>query len=230
MSSTPRFLLGALLLFPLALLAQKKNRGNQPLEMAPLPAVTATPDADEVAVVPARLADLPERERTMFIAEVVESVELLGPDGARTTVDREAMGFGYDISRLHGGDEIALAVTFALDRGDQFTMHRVMQENLSWRGSRHPWGRCSPARPAVPPSGCGSARSCTTPVTRTSRPAPRRCSRRPTGRSTWPSWWGCRPRPHGYACSDCSTPAWCRWSARAACSTVCQGVGDCRSK
>ena len=49
------------------------------------------------------------------------------------------MAFGYDISRLHGSGEIALAVTFALTKGDHFEMHRVMQENLSWRGSRHPW-------------------------------------------------------------------------------------------
>ena len=85
------------------------------------------------------LSPAPERARTMFIAEVVEGVELLMPDGTRHTVDREGMGFGYDISRLHGSGEIALAVTFALAKGDPVAMHRVMQENLSWRGSRHPW-------------------------------------------------------------------------------------------
>ena len=85
------------------------------------------------------LSPAPERARTMFIAEVVKGVELLMPDGARQTVDRDAMGFGYDISRLHGSGEVALAVTFALTKGDHVEMHRVMQENLSWRGSRHPW-------------------------------------------------------------------------------------------
>ena len=85
------------------------------------------------------LSPAPERARTMFIAEVVEGVELLMPHGARQTVDREGMAFGYDISRLHGSGEIALAVTFALTKGDHVEMHRVMQENLSWRGSRHPW-------------------------------------------------------------------------------------------
>ena len=55
------------------------------------------------------------------------------------TVDREAMAFGYDTSRLHTSGEVALAVTFALARGDIGGMHRVLQENLSWRGSRHPW-------------------------------------------------------------------------------------------
>ena len=85
------------------------------------------------------LSPAPERERTMFIEEVVESVELLGADDARATVTRKEMAFGYDVSRLHGSGEVALAVTFALSPGDQFVMHRVMQENLSWRGSRHPW-------------------------------------------------------------------------------------------
>ncbi len=95
------------------------------------------------------LSPAPERERTMFIAEVVESVDLLGADGVRTTVDREAMGFGYDVSRLHGGTEVALAVTFALTAGDPSTMHRVMQENLAWRGSRHPWLEHHPSAGSV---------------------------------------------------------------------------------
>lgn len=85
------------------------------------------------------LSPAPARERTMFIEEVVAEVELLLPDGSRRTADRAAMQFGYDVSRLHGSGEVALAVTFALDRGDPAVMHRVMQENLSWRGARHPW-------------------------------------------------------------------------------------------
>ena len=85
------------------------------------------------------LSPAPERTRTMFIEEVVESVELLGVDGRRRTVDRAAMEFGYDTSLLHHSGDIALAVTFRLSPGNPATLHRVMQENLSWRGSRHPW-------------------------------------------------------------------------------------------
>ena len=85
------------------------------------------------------LAPAPARERTMFIEEVTERVELLEPSGARVTVPGSEMRFGYDTSRLHGSGEIALAVTFRLERSDPAAMHRVMQENLSWRGSRHPW-------------------------------------------------------------------------------------------
>jgi UDP-N-acetylmuramate dehydrogenase len=85
------------------------------------------------------LSPAPDRARTMFIEEVVRDVELLLPDGARARVGREAMRFGYDTSRLHGSGEIALAVTFALERGDPADLHRILQENLAWRGARHPW-------------------------------------------------------------------------------------------
>jgi UDP-N-acetylmuramate dehydrogenase len=85
------------------------------------------------------LSPAPARERTMFIAEVTESVELLTPSGGRSTVSGSEMRFGYDTSRLHDSGDIALAVTFRLAKGDQAAAHRVMQENLSWRGSRHPW-------------------------------------------------------------------------------------------
>ncbi len=85
------------------------------------------------------LSPAPARERTMFIEEVTSNVELLTPAGARITVSGPEMRFGYDTSRLHDSAEVALAVTFNLAPGDRQTMQRVMQENLSWRGSRHPW-------------------------------------------------------------------------------------------
>lgn len=85
------------------------------------------------------LSPAPERERTMFIAEVVESVELLTEAGERVTIDNATMEFGYDTSRLHHTRDVALAVTFRLTPGDPFVMHRILQENLSWRGARHPW-------------------------------------------------------------------------------------------
>ena len=85
------------------------------------------------------LSPAPERERTMFIAEVVDSVEVLGADGSRRLVDHDGMRFGYDTSILHGGVDLALVVHFRLAKGDRAAMHRILQENLSWRGSRHPW-------------------------------------------------------------------------------------------
>src|ERR1700741_1191392 len=58
------------------------------------------------------LSPAPARERTMFIAEVFESAELLTHDGQRKTVDRDYMNFGYDPSTLHKQRDVALAVTF----------------------------------------------------------------------------------------------------------------------
>ncbi len=85
------------------------------------------------------LAPAPERERTMFIEEVVESCEILTEDGERRTVGLDYLKFGYDTSIFHHRRDVALAVNFGLTPGDQAIMQRILQENLSWRGARHPW-------------------------------------------------------------------------------------------
>ena len=91
----------------------------------------------------------PERKRTMFIADVFHSCDLLTAENERRTVDREYMQFGYDTSILHHRRDIALAVTFQLERGDTAVMHRIMQENLSWRGARHPWLQFHPSAGSI---------------------------------------------------------------------------------
>ena len=85
----------------------------------------------------------------MFIEEVVAEVELLTPANGRLVATRQEMQFGYDTSRLHHTGEVALAVTFELAKGDPATMQRVMQENLSWRGSRHPWLEFHPSAGSI---------------------------------------------------------------------------------
>jgi UDP-N-acetylmuramate dehydrogenase len=85
------------------------------------------------------LSPAPERERTMFIAEVFRSAELLTEENERRTVDAAYMRFGYDDTILHHRTDFVLAATFQLERRDPAVMHRIMQENLSWRGARHPW-------------------------------------------------------------------------------------------
>jgi len=91
----------------------------------------------------------PERKRTMFIADVFHSCDLLTEEGERKTVDKDYMEFGYDTSILHKKRDIALAVTFQLERGDTGAMHRIMQENLSWRGARHPWLQFHPSAGSI---------------------------------------------------------------------------------
>jgi len=95
------------------------------------------------------LSPAPARERTVFIAEVVRSVEVLDANGTRRVVDRDGMRFGYDESLLHEPGHVALVATFALQAGDQAVMHRVMQENLSWRGARHPWLEYHPSAGSI---------------------------------------------------------------------------------
>lgn len=85
------------------------------------------------------LSPAPARERTMFIAEVVESVELLMPDNRRAHVPASEMRFGYDTSRLHGTGEIALSAVLRLQPADRAVLDQIIQQNLGWRGARHPW-------------------------------------------------------------------------------------------
>ncbi|HEU4631092.1 MAG TPA: UDP-N-acetylmuramate dehydrogenase, partial [Gemmatimonadaceae bacterium] len=85
------------------------------------------------------LSPAPERARTMFIAEVFDSCEILSEEGERRTVGADYVRFGYDDTVFHHRRDVVLAATFQLQRADPADMHRIMQENLSWRGARHPW-------------------------------------------------------------------------------------------
>jgi UDP-N-acetylmuramate dehydrogenase len=91
----------------------------------------------------------PERKKTMFIADVFDSAEILSEEGERRVVDRDYMQFGYDTSVLHTRRDIVLTATFQLAPGNSAVMHRVMQENLSWRGSRHPWLQLHPSAGSI---------------------------------------------------------------------------------
>ncbi|MEM1044067.1 MAG: UDP-N-acetylmuramate dehydrogenase [Bacteroidota bacterium] len=84
------------------------------------------------------LSPPPERERTMFIAEVVHSADLLTEEGERVTVDRDYFDFGYDYSILHDRADLVLAATFQLEPGDEARMREIMAANLAWRQERHP--------------------------------------------------------------------------------------------
>jgi UDP-N-acetylmuramate dehydrogenase len=95
------------------------------------------------------LSPAPERERTVFISEVFESCEILSAEGIRKTVGADYVNFGYDDTVFHHRADIVLAVTFALAPGDPNVMYRVMQENLSWRGARHPWLELNPSAGSI---------------------------------------------------------------------------------
>lgn len=84
------------------------------------------------------LSPAPDRERTVFIEEVLESADLLTEEGERRTVDVDYFDFGYDQSVLHHRDDIVLSATFRLEPTPVEELRRVMRENLEWRDDRHP--------------------------------------------------------------------------------------------
>jgi UDP-N-acetylmuramate dehydrogenase len=84
------------------------------------------------------LSPPPERERTCFIEEVLESCEILTVEGEVRSVDRAYFRFGYDYSILHDRPDIVLSATFHLVPQDEAELRYVMRENLKWRDDRHP--------------------------------------------------------------------------------------------
>jgi UDP-N-acetylmuramate dehydrogenase len=84
------------------------------------------------------LSPAPERERTVFIDEVVEACEILSEEGERRTVDREYLRFGYDYSILHDRADVVLNTTFRLVPQPEEELRRVIRENLMWRDDKHP--------------------------------------------------------------------------------------------
>ncbi len=84
------------------------------------------------------LSPPPERERTMFIAEVVEGATILTEEGEIREVDVDYFQFGYDYSILHDRKDVVLDVTFRLEPTPREVMRETIRENLQWRDDRHP--------------------------------------------------------------------------------------------
>ncbi|MFQ5535924.1 MAG: UDP-N-acetylmuramate dehydrogenase [Gemmatimonadota bacterium] len=84
------------------------------------------------------LSPPPARDRTVFIAEVLEGAELLMEDGTRRNVDAPFFAFGYDESILHHRELVVLSATFALHPEPEGELRRVWEANLEWRRARHP--------------------------------------------------------------------------------------------
>jgi UDP-N-acetylmuramate dehydrogenase len=80
---------------------------------------------------------------------VFESSEILSEENERKTIDASYVGFGYDDTVFHHRRDIVLSATFRLSPGDQAAMQRILQENLSWRGSKHPWLEWHPSAGSI---------------------------------------------------------------------------------
>lgn len=84
------------------------------------------------------LSPAPERERTVFLEEFVESARIYSEAGTLDEVGRDYFAFGYDYSILHDREDVVLSVTFRLVPQTLSDLKRVMRENLEWRRKRHP--------------------------------------------------------------------------------------------
>lgn len=84
------------------------------------------------------LSPPPDRERTVFIEEVLHSADLLTEEGGLRTVGADYFEFGYDDSILHHRRDVVLAATFQLRPGDRRRMEEILEANLVWRAERHP--------------------------------------------------------------------------------------------
>jgi UDP-N-acetylmuramate dehydrogenase len=84
----------------------------------------------------------PDRNRTVFIAEILEEAEVLRIKNQelriKETVGRDYFKFGYDYSSLHDSHDVVLAATFRLVPEDREVLKQRVQANLSWRKEKHP--------------------------------------------------------------------------------------------
>ncbi len=84
------------------------------------------------------LSPPPDRERTVFVEEVVFGARILSAEGDVRQVDRDYFAFGYDYSILHERADVVLEVRFQLTPTPQEELRETIRENLRWRDDRHP--------------------------------------------------------------------------------------------
>jgi UDP-N-acetylmuramate dehydrogenase len=73
-----------------------------------------------------------------MIAELIESVEIVSPDGELHRIDVGDMEFGYDRSRLQRTREIAITADFRVERGETAALRTVARESLAYRKRTQP--------------------------------------------------------------------------------------------
>ncbi|UJS16041.1 MAG: UDP-N-acetylmuramate dehydrogenase [Candidatus Jettenia sp.] len=79
-----------------------------------------------------------DRQRTLFIEEIVLSSHILTEEGQHRTVQVDYFQFGYDQSILQKCQDIVLDVTFQLTAKRKEEIQIVMDENMAWRNAKQP--------------------------------------------------------------------------------------------
>ncbi len=84
------------------------------------------------------LAAAPTRDRTEFIATVIEGATILTPGGEIRYEDNEYFRFGYNHSVIQETGDVVLDVSLKLIPTPIPELQTVMRENLAWRNDRFP--------------------------------------------------------------------------------------------
>lgn len=80
----------------------------------------------------------PDRSRTIFIAEILESAEILDENDNILKVGRDFFNFGYDYSVLQDKKLLVTEAVFKLSPQDKETIRNQIKENLRWRNEKQP--------------------------------------------------------------------------------------------
>ncbi len=80
----------------------------------------------------------PDRTKTVFIEEIVDSAELFNEEGNIIHAGKEFFKFGYDYSILHDQKLIVTEVTFKLAPMAGNQIRNQISENLKWRNEKQP--------------------------------------------------------------------------------------------
>jgi UDP-N-acetylmuramate dehydrogenase len=80
----------------------------------------------------------PDRQRTLFIEEIIQSSNVLTEEGYFITVKVDYFQFSYDRSILQIRKDIILDVTFQLSPESREEIQTVIDENIAWRNEKQP--------------------------------------------------------------------------------------------
>ncbi len=80
----------------------------------------------------------PDRQRMVFVGEIVRSGRIFTEEGHICTVGVDYFQFGYDMSILQKRKDIVLDVTFQLSAKQKGEIRAIMDANMAWRNAKQP--------------------------------------------------------------------------------------------
>lgn len=80
----------------------------------------------------------PDRKRTVFIEEIVQTSRILTEEGQFCTVGVDYFQFDYDRSILQKRKDIVLDVTFQLTAKQKEEIRAITDTNMAWRNAKQP--------------------------------------------------------------------------------------------